>query len=329
MQAVDAGMAVPGTTIAAIADPVAELRATTLKEYGVKKGYEDYRQLLDDAEIDAVYLAVNPPMRYQMVLDSLDAGKHVLVQKPHAVRAPEILEFEAKAKDVGKTLQFCYFMRHFPHNRKIRAEIANGKIGAPYHARIFGRYRSRPEPEGITRWLQVYGQKGGVLGQHYSHELDLCWFWMGCAKPEWAFGVKHSLYPMYDGPEGPAEDYFSGTVGLAGGKTIQIDCSRWVHVDTPSSVELYGSEGAISKGSITRINDKNETVTEHPDEPLDVPYSETPEGAPVFYHEIEHFALAVAGKIEPDVNAADSYTFMKILDALYDSARDGIKVMID
>ncbi|MDP6360412.1 MAG: Gfo/Idh/MocA family oxidoreductase [Planctomycetota bacterium] len=324
--AVDAGMTVPRTTVAAIAEPVEELRNQTVEEYGVTKTYTDYRQLLDDKEIEAVYLAVNPPMRYQMVLDSFDAGKHVLVQKPHAVRAPEILEFETKAKEVNKTLQFCYFMRHYPHNRRIRAAVAAGEIGDAYHARIWGNYRSRPEPEGITKWLQVYGQKGGVLGQHYSHELDLAWFWMGCPKPEWAFGIKHSVYPLYDGPEGPAEDYYSGIVGLAGGKTIQIDCTRWLHTETPTVIELYGSTGAIAGGKISRLND--DLVTEEPVAPTDVTHTQ-PEHTPVFYYEIEHFAMAVAGEVEPDVNAADSYQFMKILDGLYDSARDGRQVSIE
>lgn len=329
-QAVDAGMAVPRTTVVAIADPVEELSKQTVEEYGVPRAYDDYRRLLEDPEVEAVYLAVNPPMRYQMVLDSFAAGMHVLVQKPHAVRAPDILEFEARGKEAGKTLQFCYFMRHYPHNRRIRAAIASGKIGEAYHARIFGRYRSRPAPEGITRWLQVYGEKGGVLGQHYSHELDLAWFWMGCPKPEWAFGVKHSVQPLYDGPEGPAEDYYSGLVGLEGGKTIQIDCTRWLHCDTsPTVIELYGTEGDITQGKISRSNDDKEYMLEDADEPLDVPHSEQTEKMPVFYYEIEHFALAVAGEVEPDVNAADSYIFMKILDALYDSARDGQKIVID
>ena len=53
--------------------------------------------LTDDQQVEAVYLAVNPAMRYPMVLDALATGKHVLVQKPHAVRAAQILEFEKAA----------------------------------------------------------------------------------------------------------------------------------------------------------------------------------------------------------------------------------------
>jgi predicted dehydrogenase len=182
--------------------------------------------------------------------------------------------------------------------------------------------------EGITRWLQVYGQKGGALGQHASHELDLAWWWMGCPKPLWAFAVKHSVYPAYDGPEGPAEDYFSGLVGLDGGKTIQIDCSRWLHSDTPTVVEVYGSDGAITNRALSRYADGKFSVEEI-DEPSDIAHSDPPEPTPSFFHEIERFVMAVKGVAEPEVNAKEAHLFMKILDALYDSALTGEKTFID
>ena len=328
MQAVLAATAVSRTTVVAIADLDSTRRDSVAGEFSVPHAYGDYRELLENSEVDAVYLATNPDVRLQMVLDTLKSGKHVLVQKPHAIRAPEILQMETAAKQAGKTLQFCYFMRHFPHNRKIRRAVLGGKIGEPYHARIFGKYNTIPALNNNTRWLHIYGQKGGSLGQHYSHELDLTWWWMGCPQPEWAFAAKHSVYPVYDGPEGPAEDYFTGIVGLEGNKTIQIDCSRMNHSHLPTVVELYGSTGAITGGAISRFKD-SEFIREEIDEPIEINHSEPPENPPVFFYEIEHFAMAIAGEVEPDVSAADAYQFMKILDALYDSAKEQKKIYIE
>jgi predicted dehydrogenase len=234
---------------------------------------------------------------------------------------------EVVARKADRTLQFCYFQRHFPHNRRLQAAVAEGAIGDPYHARVFLKFNHRPAAEGITRWLQVYGQKGGALGQHASHELDLCWWWMGCPDPEWAFATRHAVYPVYDGPEGPAEDYFSGLVGLAGGATIQVDCSRWLHADSPTVVELYGSEGAIVNGALSRLEERAYAVEAVEAEP-DIPHTDPPDPAPVFYYEIEHFVLAVAGRVAPEVGAGDAYRFMKMLDALYDSAGSGTRVDI-
>lgn len=150
---------------------------------------------------------------------------------------------------------------------------------------------------------------------------------MGCPQPEWAFAAMHVLYLQYDGPDGPAEDYLSGIVGCEGGKTIQIYCSRMSHSDSASVVELYGTTGAITNGGISRFK-AGEFIREDIDEPRDIGHGELPENVPVFYYELNHFAMAIAGEVAPDVSAPDAYVFMQILDALYDSAKCGEKVYI-
>lgn len=326
-QAIASANATSRLNVIAIAERDPTRREEAGDEHSVPNQYADYKELLNDSAVDAVYLATSPDVRLQQVLDTLAAGKHVLVQKPHALRAPEILEMEDASQKAEKTLQFCYFMRHFPINRQIRNTIANGAIGEPYHARVFGKFNFLPPLDTNNRWLHVYGQKGGSLGQHFSHELNLTWWWMGCPKPEWAFGVKHVLYPKYDGPEGAAEDYFSGILGCEGGKTIQIDCTRMGHTESGDIVEFYGTTGAITNGGISRFKD-GEYVRETCEEPNEIDHGDLPEDLPVFYYELNHFAMAIAGEVEPDVSAENAYTYMKILDAFYDSAKSGEKVYI-
>ena len=328
-EAVLATTVMPRMTAVAIAELDEPLRQRVAGEFSLPHAYADYRELLQNPDIDAVYLGTPPDVRLPMVLDTLKAGKHVLVQKPHAVRASEILQMDAAATETGKTLQFCYFMRHYPHNRKIRSAVLRGKIGEVYHGRIFRKYKGVPPLNDLTRWLHIYGYKGGVLGQHVSHELDLMWWWMGCPKPEWTFAAKHSVYPAYDGPEGPAEDYFTGLIGFERNKTIQIDCGMLIHSEANKAItELYGTTGSITDGALFRLRD-SESIREEIDEPLEIQHSDVPENPPVFFYEINHFAMAVAGEVAPDVSAADAYTFMRILDALYDSAKVQQKVLIE
>ena len=325
-QAVHAAMAIPRIEVIALSDLEPDLIQNTLAAHPtIPCQYGPYQDLLQNADIDAVYLAVNPVMRYSMVLDAIAARKHVMVQKPHAVRADQILEFEAAAEEMGITLQFCYFMRHFPLNRQIRAHIDAGAIGEPYHGRVFLKYNTRPAPEGITRWLQVYGQKGGVLAQHASHEFNLAWWWLGAPEPRWAIAAKHVLNPVYDGPEGPAEDYLSGLVGFADGKTLQIDCSRWLHADLPTTIEVFGSEGAVSNREISHLTDAG-YEREEVDAPAEFPHSN--DTGLYFYGEIEYFARAIAGEVAPEPDAREAYQFMRILDGLYDSALTGERIEI-
>jgi predicted dehydrogenase len=156
---------------------------------------------------------------------------------------------------------------------------------------------------------------------------------MGCPEPRWAFATKHTPYPQ-QGETEPAEDYLSGLVGLAGGATIQVDCSRMLQADASNVFEVYGTDGAVSDRSVTRYDRDEETFGETPvTAEADVEHTappERPDDDPCyFYHEVEHFAMAVAGEVDPDVDATDASRFMTILDALYESARENEKVVVD
>ena len=86
-QAVLAATAVPRTTVFAVADLDSARRDSVAGEFSVPHAYSNYRELLKNSEVDAVYLATSPDVRLPMALDTLKTGKHVLVQKPHAIRA--------------------------------------------------------------------------------------------------------------------------------------------------------------------------------------------------------------------------------------------------
>ena len=97
-QAVKAAQASSLVDVVALADLDEPRRNRVASEEGVPRQYGPYQDLLTDDHVQAVYLAVNPPARYPMVMDAFAGGKHVLVQKPHAVRAAHILEFAAAAE---------------------------------------------------------------------------------------------------------------------------------------------------------------------------------------------------------------------------------------
>ena len=163
---------------------------------------------------------------------------------------------------------------------------------------------------------------------------------MGCPKPLWAFAIKHTLHnPEIGGQHEPSENYLSGLVGFEGDRTIEISCSDVDQCDSPKVFALYGTQGAITgddpRRAASRGDDKaiyrvagNDVVREEIDEELDEPYSEVPSLEFDFYRELEHFAMAIAGEVEPEVGAAEAYAFMHVLDALYDSALTQEKVWI-
>ena len=100
-RAIEAANATARLNVIAIAERDANRRAQAGDDNAVPHRYADYNELLENPDVEAVYLATSPDGRLQQVLDTLNASKHVLVQKPHAIRAPEILEMEAAAQHAG------------------------------------------------------------------------------------------------------------------------------------------------------------------------------------------------------------------------------------
>jgi len=323
-RAVEAANAVPRTTCVAIADVDDERRTATATASLVPRAYGDYRDLLADPDVDAVYLATNPEVRTPMAIDSFRAGKHTLVQKPHALRATHVRRIEREALKADRVLQFCFFMRHFPVNRKLQARLLNGAIGEIYHGRIFVQFNEDLTHSDADYWLYAYGRMGGALAQHASHELDLAWWYMGCPRPQWAFATRHSPYCRYRGPEGPSEDYFSGLIGFEGERTIQIEATRLAHLKVGRQFQLFGKDGAVDGTTISRLNAKRE----YQSTPVAPPAERRKGASATFFYEIEHFAAAVAGERQPDVNADDSFTYMRMLEALYQSAAKNQRISI-
>jgi len=337
-----AGAHVGEDTIAwAVADLDRDLARQVAEANDVPNVYGDYRELLADDEVEAVGVATAPDVRKPMVIEALEAGKHVLVQKPHGRNAAEVEEINAIAASTGKTLVYSYFMRHQAKNKESRQMIADGRIGRAYHARVHYHFRERGahyEPPPGRSWIYRWGFKGGALGQHGSHYLDQAWFLLGCPQPEWAFAVSHSAFPTTLEVERHAEDYMSFLVGCAGGTTIQMDTSSvistWADRAWDLRLRVLGTNGTIEVESTSLPGGKRRAGTRRL---LGAIYAEgdDPTGEFVehsdgdFNAEIRDFAGAIRGVQPPDVSPAEALTFMKLLDAIYASAETGAKVQID
>ena len=130
-QAIQAANATSRLNVIAIAERDPTRLAAAGDESAVPHRYANYQELLDDSAVDAVYLATGPDGRLQQVLDTLNAGKHVLVQKPHAIRAPEILEMEAAAQAAGENAPILLLYAPFPKQPKDSARCAERRNRRP------------------------------------------------------------------------------------------------------------------------------------------------------------------------------------------------------
>jgi predicted dehydrogenase len=160
--------------IIALADPVEANRQNVVTKYELNNvaHYDDYKSMLADANVDAVVICSPHTLHYQQVMEALDHGCHVLVEKPMTCSSEEAAQVIEKAEQSGKVLQISY-QRHFqPEFLYIRNAIAQGEIGklTSVTASLYqewkqgttGSWRQKPELSG-----------GGMLMDSGSHIVDV------------------------------------------------------------------------------------------------------------------------------------------------------------
>src|SRR5207302_3150931 len=125
-----AARALPETRLAAIAETDPERLAQVADRY-VCKGYTDYREMLQDPEVDAVVVALPHWLHREATEDSLNAGRHVLLEKPMAMNVAECDAMISAARASGKTLMVAHSQHFFPVNVEARRILRDGGIGTP------------------------------------------------------------------------------------------------------------------------------------------------------------------------------------------------------
>lgn len=233
-------------------------RCVSLQErFKVPRRYREYQELLADPEIDAITVAVPNHLHKPVTLAALEAGKHVLVEKPLAQNSVEGEEIVRAAEASGKVVMIL-FNRRGRHDVQIVQKLsAAGTFGRIYHAKAFWMRRSGIP--GLGSWFTNKAQAGGGpvidLGVHV---LDMALWVMGNPKPvavaaaaynelgtrgkgQWQ-GARFSVTP---GVPYEVEDFATALIRMEDGATLQLDAS-WAgytrHTDE-FGVSFMGTDG--------------------------------------------------------------------------------------
>jgi predicted dehydrogenase len=125
----------PGAQVRAIASRDADRARALASRFDVPKAYGDYAALLDDRDVDAVYIALPNALHVEWTLASLDCGKHVLCEKPLAARRADAIALAERAASRGVTLVDGFMYRYHPQTQRLFELVAEGAVGSPHTAR--------------------------------------------------------------------------------------------------------------------------------------------------------------------------------------------------
>ena len=217
-------------------------REVWAKNMGVERVTRDYREILEDQEIDAVLICSATDTHSHISIEAIEAGKHVFCEKPidHSIekirQVQEALEQHPVTYQVG-------FNRRFDHNfEAVQRAVAAGKIGDPHIIRITSR---DPEPPSLD-YIKV---SGGMFLDMTIHDFDMARFLAGCNAEE----IYVQAAVMVDPAIGDAGDVDTAviTMKMENGTIVTIDNSRKAVYGYDQRVEVFGSEGMIAVSNDT------------------------------------------------------------------------------
>ncbi len=235
--------------LVAVADPVEANARRAAERFGVPRVFADYRDLLA-LPLDAVSVCTPNASHEPIALAALDAGKHVLCEKPLALDYAGARRMHERAERGGLKTAVNFRYRWVPAAGFVRDLIRGGELGEIYH--VYANYFNGTlhDPATPLRWRQTRAESGsGALGDLASHLVDLCRFWIG----EFA-GVEGRLRtftprrPLTTGGIGEVDvdDAASFRARFAGGAEGVINASQCaIGRNNHQRVEIYGTKGAV------------------------------------------------------------------------------------
>ncbi len=219
----------------AFCDIIVERAQEAAKKYGTAdaKVYEDYHQLLEDKSIDVVHVLTPNRSHCEISVAALEAGKHVMCEKPMAKTAADARKMLEAAKRSGKKLTIGYQNRCRPDSLLLKKAVDRGDLGEIYFAKAHAIRRRAVPTWGV--FLNEYEQGGGPLIDIGTHALDLTLWMMNNYKPKAVLGQTFkklgkqtetgNAWGDWDPEKFTVEDSAFGFITMQDGATIILESS--------------------------------------------------------------------------------------------------------
>ncbi len=286
---------------------------TFAKAHAVPRAHGDYETLLNDADVDAVYLSLPNSMHHEWTLRALRAGKHVLCEKPLSVTAAEAEEMFDEARRQGRLLVEAFMYRSHPQTRRIVELVRGGAIGELRLIRTSFCFRVR-KTEGNIRFSVPLA--GGALMDIGCYCVSLSRLIAG-GEPTAVHGVG-SLH------ESGVDDYAAGVLRFDGGVLASFTCGMTVQAD--NTAQVCGSEGYLSvpwpwkpAGPRVEFTLDRQVPPRQDGDGGGQPPRETHAvevDRPLYALEADDFAAAVLDGAPPSVTRQDSVGNMRVVEQL-------------
>lgn len=309
----------PGATLVAVADKI-ESRA---KHFGGEHGADaltDYHVLLERHDVDVVNICTPSGLHAQMAIEAMQAGKHVIVEKPMALSLADADRMIATAAETNRRMCIVLQNRYNPPVQDVRRLVDEGRLGRLLLGNACVRWY-RPQEYYNDEWHGTWALDGGALMNQSIHHIDALQWLMGPVE-------EVSAYTATLAHRMEAEDTGVAILKFRGGAIGSIEGSTITYPENlEGSIAIFGDRGSVKVGG-TALNRKaiwkiageleheRELLTREQIDPSSV-YGQSHKA--VFADMID----AVLHDRDPKTNGLEARRSVALVLAIYESARTG------
>ncbi len=319
---------IPGVEITAVCDVNYDRVKTCLEKFPIKKGFYNYMDLLQCKGLDLVVICVPNFLHSKIAVDALNAGHHVLCEKPMATTLADAKKMLIASKANSKTLSIVMNFRwqfFGPDAFHLRQLIGDGKFGRIFYVRArYLRQKTFPE-SGSSRWNLKRDQSGGgVLIDLGPHMLDLAMWLVD------DYAVRSVTGFTYNGQlkNSNVDDFASAALFLSSGIRLTTELAWNSNNESAWQIDIYGERGGAVLRQDQPPGRRITCFSRIGDEAL-TRKIELGDGHPVNDPSIhQHVFLRMSAGDEPDCTGERGLKVMEAIDAWYKSDRENREVVL-
>ncbi len=284
--------------------------------WGIPRAFGSYDALLTSGDIDAVYISLPNHLHAEWAVRALEAGVHVLCEKPFAISLAEVDRAVAAARAGGRVLAEAFMYRHHPQTKAVGEWVRAGRLGEVTVVR--GVFNFKMNDRDNIRLRPEWG--GGSLWDVGIYPLSFAQYVMG-GPPEWGFG------DQWIGPTG-VDESFTGTLHYPGGGMAQI--SSAFRAPFYNHLDILGTDGRlVLNRPFNGMEDAERRLTfyDGAGQAQEVPVEAA--GQELYAGEVEDMHAAILDGRSSYVSLDETRNHVRTALALYESARRGERVYLE
>jgi predicted dehydrogenase len=306
-----------------------ESRAQEVAEkHQIKHVFKDYRDMFQ--EVDAVTICTPNKFHADIAIAALDAGVHVLCEKPMAITAEECEAMVAASSKANKVLAIGYHYRHMKQPQAAKQAILDGEVGDPLVTRVQALRRRKVPGWGVFTNKELQG--GGSLIDYGCHLLDLALWLLRNPEPVEVVGKAYNRlskipnqvneWGSFDSESFEVDDHVTSYITFDNGVSLLFECSWAANIkEDTEHVSISGVNGGVNVFPFELYQAKNGMLTNTKAHSL---IGEDNPGM----SQANNFIDACLGEAELVVKPEEALKVTRIIEAIYKSSQSGEKVQL-